>query len=100
MIPHARQDFIFPNRLTKSVGFLVDVLLLQRALKRLVWWQPRLVQLLEILEPLVRSVKFLLLYLVDVEKLCLVKAWCNVVFNVQKFQLGGCQERETLALQK
>jgi len=27
------------------------------------------------------------------------QAWCNAVFNVQKFQLGGCQARETLALQ-
>jgi len=100
MIPNAGPVFIFPNRLTKSVGFLADVFLLQEPVKRLVWRQCRLVQLLEVLEPLVRSVKFLLLHLVGSDKFCIVKPWCNVVFDVQKFQLGGCQARETLALQK
>ena len=44
-------------------------------------------------------VKFLLLHLVGSNELCIVKAWCNAIFNVQKFQLGGGQARETLALQ-
>jgi len=52
MISYAGPIFIFPNRPAKSVGFLADILLLQVAVKRLVWWQRWLVHQLEILEPL------------------------------------------------
>jgi len=85
--------------LSTRFGKETDVLLLHGTVKRLVWWQRRLIQLLEILEPLVRPVNFLLFHLVGSDELCMVKAWCNVVFHVQKCQLGGCQARETLALQ-
>ena len=99
MFPHAGPIFRLPHRLAKRVGFLADVLFLQGAVNCLVWWQSWLVQLLVISEPLVRPVKLLLLHFVGSDKLSIIKTWCNVVFNVQKFQLGGCQARETLALQ-